>query len=290
MLLVLNKHSNLQNSFSAGIDAEGLITSLPAIHAKLPQYSCEVIQGLFDIMRGPEGGCMSTLGLVASVTNDKTYKIDGQGIKQSKELFAVDLETEANNPSIVLVPAHLEFKAEWNKQTITSGEGNNILGDNGGLYFDVSAIQVPAEKATKETLAYYGAVLISENSAIRFPSDEAYPLWKMQVGTNYVRDYIMVKDSGGGYYLEYHHDQPHFHMVIDGGGHYLLAKEVSEGTFHITAFELSNGDVVYTKKGAIHCDAALTGELIVGYTASEDCSTVLLRTKNENQMVNVEFV
>lgn len=289
MFVNLNNYLGSTNPSSMSSEEEKLITSLHQLQEELPQYSQEVIQGLVNISRGPEGGRMETLGLIKSVKNDKVFEIDGKTAKLSSELFALDLEAEACNPSLVSVPEHLEFMAEWDREIISSGEGNNILGDNGGLYFEASHIQIPKVKATKETLAYYGAVLIPEKSAIRFPSEEAYPLWKMHVGPNYVRDYIMSKNDGGGFYLEFHHDQPHFHMVVNGGGCYLLAKEISKNTFHITAFELSNGQAVYTKKGAIHCDAALTGELVVGYTASDDCSTVLLRTKTKNEMVQVTF-
>lgn len=34
----------------------------------------------------------------------------------------------------------------------------------------------------------------------------------------------------------------------------------------------------------------IESSLVVGYTALEDCSTVLLRTKDKNEMVEVEFV
>lgn len=266
------------------------LVPLHELQEKLPQYDLELINSLINISRGPEGGKMETLGLVTSIKNSEVYEIKDKTLKLSSQLFALNLEEEACNPSSVVAPGYLEFTAEWDQKIISSGEGNNILGDNGGLYFDASNIKIPKVAATKEALAYYGAVLISEGSAIRFPNDDAYPIWKMQVGHHYVRDYIMNKNEGGGFYLEYHHDQPHFHMVIEGGGYYLLAKQVNEKTFQITAFELSSGQAIYTKKGAIHCDAALTGELVVGYAASDDCSTVLLRHKSTNEMVNIEFV
>lgn len=278
------------NSFFSVNEGERLVTSSSGLQKELPQYSETIIRSLVDINRGPKGGNMETLGLVRGVKNGQVYNVAGGTIALSNELFALDLEWEATHPSAEAVPDHLEFKAEWDVKTIASGEGNNILGDNGGLYFEDSTIRIPKVKATRETLAYYGAVLIPENTTVRFPGHEAYPLWKMHVGDNYVRDYIMQENGGGGFYLEYHHDQPHFHMVVNGGGYYLLGKQIEEGTFHVTAFELCNGQTVYTKKGAIHCDAALTGDLIVGYTASEDCSTVLLRTKTTNEMVDVEFV
>lgn len=290
----MNSLQNLINSTgynTSDTREENLITSLHDLQQKLPQYTQEVIQGLMNIHRGPEEGRMETFGLSRTVTSDEVFQIDSKSrtIKLSNEMFPLDLEKEACNPFAIQVPPYLEFKAQWDVNIITSGEGNNILGDNGGLYFEQSFIQIPTVKATKETLAYYGALLIQEDSPIRFSSDEPYPLWKMHIGPNYVDDYIMTKE-GGGFYLEFHHDQPHFHMVVDGGGYYLLAKQIGEHIYHITAFELTNGQAVYTKKGAIHCDAALTGDLVVGYTVSEECSTVLLRTKAEREMVKIEFV
>lgn len=289
-MLVSNNYVCSTCFSSVKVAEEKLITSLHQLRQELPQYDDNTIRNLIDISRGPVNGRMETLGLVKCVKNDKVYDVDGKTLKLSNKLFALDLEAEACNPPMITVPSHLEFTAEWDKRSIASGNGNNILGDNGGLFFDVSTIRIPKVKATKETLAYYGAVLIPENSAIRFPNDQAYPLWKMHVGPNYVRDYVMTTDGGGGFYLEYHYDQPHFHMVVNGGGYYLLAKQIRKDTYHITAFELANGQAVYTKKGALHCDAALTGDLVCGYSTSEDCSTVLLRTKNKNEMVKVEFV
>ncbi len=264
-------------------------TSLNQLMVQLPQFDRRVIEGLINISRGQDGGSMKTVGLVKCVKEDQVYQIEENMIISSNELFAIDLEEEASNPSVINVPEHLEFFAEWDKNIIASGENNNILGDNGGLYFAKSLIQIPKVKATNENLAYYGALLIPEKSAIRFPKAPPFPLWKMHVETNYVKDYIMSENDGGGFYLEYHNDQPHFHMVLEGGGYYLLAKQTNTNTFHISAFEISSGQAIYTKKGAIHCDAALIGDLIVGYTTSNECSTVLLRTKN-NKMVEIEFV
>lgn len=290
MSISLNNSVFPKNQYPVEKEENTLITSLSTLQKQLPQFNAEIIQSLLNVQRGPEGGQMKTLGLVKCVNASQAFMLDGKTIKISHDFFSIDLEKEACNPRHVVIPHHLEFIAEWNKTAISSGEGNNILGDNGGLYFQQSHVQIPKIAATQETLAYYGAFLIPENTPIRFTAEEPYPLWKMNVEANYINDFIMQEKLGGGFYLEFHHDQPHFHMQINGGGYYLLAKQTCENTFHITAFELSNGQAIYTKKGAIHCDAALTGDLIVGYTASNDCSTVLLRTKAANEMVNIEFI
>jgi hypothetical protein len=237
--------------------------------------------------RGPPGGNMTTDGILFVASNQQAYRIGKRGLEVSRShVYAVDLESAAANPEKVKEPPYLEVSAKWDKTPHESGVGNNILGDNGLLSLPSEILQVPSVEATHETLAYYGAILLKQGDVVRFP-DAQYPIFTMSVGSRYVEEYLM---AGPGYYLEYHHDKPHFHMPIDGGGHYLLAKWKEEGTkLQITAFRIQNGDAVYTKKGAIHCDGALWGKLIVGYDKAENCSTALLRTE-ENKKVQLQFI
>lgn len=233
--------------------------------------------------RGPTGGNMTTDALAYVVTNKKLYKIGQRGLEESLgSLYAVDLDYRSFHPWKIEKPLCLEIEAEWDKFARESGAGNNILGDNGLLFLPAATIVVPCVEATEETLAYYGAVLLRKGDVIQFP-DQEYPIFQMTVGPRYIEKFLMT-DQGGGFYLEYHYDKPHFHMPIQGGGYYLLAKWNDEKTkLQITAFKIRDGDAVYTKKGAIHCDAALTGKLLVGYDKAEDCSTVLLRTKDHKK-------
>lgn len=265
-----------------------MITDYTALTRQLPQFDPQTVQNLADVNRGQEGSHMKTLGLIRTVDAEHPIQIKGTRIEPAKGIFPIDLEEAATNPSSIAVPEHLEFEAKWDNTAVSNK--NNILGNNGGLFFKEASLQIPSVKATPATLAYYGAVLIPENTPILFPNREPFPLWKMDVGQNYVQDMIMNENEAGGFYLEFHHDQPHFHMILEGGGHYLLAKEVGPGKFHLTAFELSPGQAVYTKKGAIHCDAALTGALICGYSMAKECETVLLRTEEGNKMVDLHFI
>lgn len=258
-----------------------------ALITQLPQFDPQTVQNLADVNRGREGSHMKTLGLIRTVDAEHPIQIKGTTIEPAKGIFPIDLELESANPSYIEVPEHLEFEAKWDNTPVSNK--NNILGNNGRLFLKESSLPIPSIKATPETLAYYGAVLIPENTAVLFPNQDPFPLWKMDVGQNYVQDVIMNENEAGGFYLEFHHDQPHFHMVLEGGGHYLLAKEAGPNKFHLTAFELSKGQAVYTKKGAIHCDAALTGELICGYSMAKECETVLLRTEDGNKMVDLQF-
>lgn len=253
----------------------------------LPGYSEEAINALLDVDRGSPGKNMKTLGLSIGVKNTETYQLTAAGIQLSRELFPIDLEAKASNPRDVEVPNFLEVKAIWDKSPDLSGAGNNILGENGVLFLNEPEIQIPIVKATDPLLAYYGATLINPGDAICFPGS-VFPLFYMEIGQDYFRDFVH-SENGGGVYLEYHNDQPHFHMPIEGGGYYILARWKDETHLHITGFEIPDKHAVYTKKGAIHCDAGLTGQLIVGYTIAEDFSTVLLRSGAEKTMTQVTF-
>lgn len=256
---------------------------------QLPGYDEETVRKLLYLDRGKAGSNMTTRGLAHAVTNGKIYEIAGEGLKSSNQLYPIDMESKASNLSYVQVPPFLEIAAQWNEQHSASGEGNNILGDNGRLYLDKTRIEIPVVEATDSTLAYYGATLIQPEEAVRFP-DEVYPLFRMHVGEDYLKDFIMTEE-GEGMYLEYHTDQPHFHLPLQGGGQYLLAKWNEDATkLRLTAFHIPDGHAVYTKKGAIHCDAALFGELIVGYTISKECSTVLLTSQQDSTRVEIQFI
>ena len=128
---------------------------------------------------------------------------------------------------------------------------------------------MPIEEATNQSLLYYGATLLSEGDIVRF-SNQDYPIWKMELGTRYVDDYLMTK-KGKGFYLEWHNDRPHWHQPVtrDAGGFYLLAKKIpnrsieeegkDQSLMDITAFSIPYGKAVYTRMGVIHCDSGLTG-------------------------------
>lgn len=186
-------------------------------------------------------------------------------------------------------PPHLMLSIDWQERVIANGAQNNILGGNGQVLIAHEHIHIPAINATPEYLAFYQAYLVEPDEYIQF-SDPPYPIWKMKISKNYVKKFLMSSE-GGGFYLEYHHDVPHYHQNIQGEGYYILGKVNSDFTkIQLTAFKIPKGYAIYTAKGAIHCDAALTGEYLVGYHLSKNYSTVLLRQKHAPQhMVQVFF-
>lgn len=88
------------------------------------------------------------------------------------------------------------------------GGGNeNVLGGN--VLFKIKnnlkEVEIPIIEANDENLLYYGAILVDENMIISFPNKE-YPIWKTELGKNYIDGYILT-DAGKGFYLEWHTDR-----------------------------------------------------------------------------------
>src|SRR5688500_8957730 len=126
MTIFLNTHK--ANFFTTN-NKVSLITNVHEVQHNLSQYSIETVSNLMNVNRGPEGGRMQTLGLLKAVKSSQTFIINETGIYNSDELFAIDLENEATNPSYICTPKYLEFNAKWDNKVIEKGEGNNILGD-----------------------------------------------------------------------------------------------------------------------------------------------------------------
>ena len=244
-------------------------TITDAIRA-LPEYPEEMVPKLF-VDRGSPGSHMTTLALEA-VVRKENYLFNGRELRATV-LPAIDLEAAV--PEKVVKPPHLKVEALWDETVTAIGATNNALGDNGRLELPVDLLEIPTVEATDETLAWYGAKLIKPGDVVRFP--DLFPLFHMTVGKKYVPEFIMTEE-GDGMYLEYHHDQPHYHLSVKGEGYYLLARWNKDHTkLSMTGFHIPDGTAVYTKKGAIHCDAGLSGEFVMGYTFSHDFSTVLWR-------------
>jgi len=195
------------------------------------------------------------------------------------------------------IPQHLQIDGLWDETAIITGAGENVLGHNVQLKVNTheQSIHVPLVEADASNLAYYGAAIFKDKDRVVF-GEEAYPLWKMQLGENYVDQYLMTEE-GKGFYLEWHTDRPHWHQPVtpDCGGFYLLAKQVNslaggQMSLHLTAFHIPFGKAVFTPPGVIHCDAGLTGKnWIVGFTDSQHFSTALVRNA-KGQMLDIKTV
>lgn len=230
---------------------------------------------------------MTAIGLHRVVNNREIYRVSvQQGLTPTHDhQHVLDLEALVKTTPHDTPPDHTTVSAVWDKRAVVQRDTENILGDNVifQINSDATDIGIPVLEATPERLGYYGAILVHEGAVVRFPN-HAYPIWKMALGRSYIDGFILTP-QGKGFYLEYHHDRPHWHQPLtpDSGGYYILAKEVGTAAagyshYQLTGFHIPYRKAVYTSQGAIHCDAALTGtNWLVGYTDSQDFSTALVR-------------
>lgn len=278
--MLATAHVPLEKPYSHISHKSDLITD-PKLVARLLNVDEKTARGLVDLDRGPPGGKMQTLGLQHVVNKSEQYIVTPEGLKAASILFPIDLEERVSNPRHIEKPSYLEIEAIWDTTPLLHGDGNNILGDNCNLFFGEKELKIPIVQATDATLAYYGATLIEQGDELQFQTD-LYPLFRMNIEQSYVADFIM-SDAGGGLYLEYHNDKPHFHLNVKGEGFYLLAKwNENRSKLQITGFQIPHGQGVYTKGGGIHCDSCLIGDWLVGYTVAHDFSTASWKISSEN--------
>ncbi len=248
----------------------------------------ETVRKLAAIDRGGPGANMTTKGLAFVLKNSESYIFENGRFKISNELYPLDLEEKTSSPEYVETPSFLEIEATWDKTQ--KNDCDNVFGDTVRLFVNEKSLTLPVVKAADETLAYYGAAVIPKGAPVRFPGKE-FPVFFMEFGENWLEGGVQTEQFGG-VFLEYHNDQPHFHMAYEKGSYYILARwsDKTKSRLQITAFELNPGEGIYTRKGAIHSDNAVRGNLLIGYHITEDFSVAFIRNNpSDDKRVNIQF-
>lgn len=276
-----------------------IFSSLHEIYTKLPEYDVVTLQNLMVNRVGSEQGYMKTKGLHCVIQEGQLYQLSPDGLRvydsaiEGKEIHNLSYSMSQQEMVENIPPNRAILVGDWieasDENYFESERASNILGVNGRLCISTEkrVFHIPIEIASPEKLSYYGAVAVEMGAIVKFPSEETgYPIWGMNIGPTYSQDYIMT-DKGGGWYLEWHLDRPHFHMPLseDASGVYLLAKKIEAGKYEVTAFHIPYGIGVFTRRGVIHCDAGLVGEnWVVGYSTAREFSTVLLRNQQDERI------
>lgn len=166
---------------------------------------------------------------------------------------------------------------------------NNILGENVLFKSENLNYFFKPEIATKEKVNYYNCTLLDQNDIFNFSSDEDMAMFNVNISENYVKNYIMDENIGGGIYLEYH-NLPHIHIPLNkkSRGYILLAKKKNNNIFHVSAFQIPLGKALFIKPNVIHNYCFLIGYYNVVYGKSEKYSTAIL--KNDDKLVNFYFI
>ncbi|MEJ6124026.1 hypothetical protein MT390_19500 [Vibrio sp. 2-Bac 85] len=200
-------------------------------------------------------------------------------------------EAQINVLPKATTPRHCILDGEWDETVDLTIEDANILGGNGRYLLSEGneELNIPIAECTAENLAFYGSQLLKMGDSTYFEADAALPVTVTAVGKDYVNEYLLDSNLGGGAYLETH-DRPHFHMPLDdqAGGYLIVGKENEDGQKLLSAFKVPFGFGVHMAPWAIHADSYLLGRYLVIYSATPSFSTVIVRKKN-GELASITF-
>jgi hypothetical protein len=184
---------------------------------------------------------------------------------------------------------YLSFNGIW-KNTDENFNQTNILGGI-GLFLTDKELLIPCNEGIRSNYQFYGCFVINKNEELIFESNKDMPLFDMEVGKTYVKDYILNSNHANGMYLEYH-NTPHIYIAQnrESSGYLILAKKI-ENNYIISALSVPYDKAIYLPPYTIHNDCFLIGKYNVMYNLAEDFSTVRLVNKdNINEFTNIIII
>lgn len=219
-------------------------------------------------------------------------KKDEQLIKISNKPNGYKLTQDINlikKPNQVIVEGNIS-DIELNNEIVS----NNILGKNN--FFIISNnqnIKIPIEETIQEFLSYYNSHLIYDDEIFNLNNSLEIGLFLMEIGENYVKNYLLKDGYGDGFYIE-KHELPHYYYTnnLDSSGYIILGEKVSNG-FAMTAFKIKPNIGLYISPYTYHTDSYLIGKYNVLYGKSNNYKTYLFKknlTTSEKDFNKLEIV
>ena len=220
---------------------------------------------------------MITRKILKEINPRFIYQINKYNLDKTNYLSC----NKSNKVSTVIIPKYCEVKGIWNQDLSFSNLDENILGNCCQFTSLFPKYNIPIEVATKEKLAYYNCQFKKIGDNLGINCDVNLPLTVVSIGKKYFNHYIMKKQHGNGFYLEYH-DRPHYHQPLNykASGFIILGKRINQELYHLTGFRIPYGYGIYMPKGVLHNDCCLTGDYLVIYSKTKNFSTANFYYKN----------
>lgn len=219
---------------------------------------------------------MKTTDIKKEIIPDKCYE------KGKNDIFITD-KPPTNFSSKISIPKHCILKGKWEHSKDTQKDKSNILGNIGSFISENDTLEIPIAHTKLETLAYYKAILINKGDCLKFQTKIPLPLFSMEIGKDYIKEYMLKEEHANGIFIEYH-NLPHLHMPIDkhAKGYLILGKKIKNNIYHLSAFSIPYQSAIYTSPNVIHNDSFLIGKYYVIYSKTDSFSTVrLMNSKNK---------
>jgi len=182
-----------------------------------------------------------------------------------------------------VTPARARFRGKWKKSNQKRKHKSNIFPEAlGVLEIEADCMKIPVGDSTNEQLQFYGARLLRDGDVFCLSEKVDLPLFEVEIGKEYVKEYMMKEKGAGGIYMEYH-DAPHLHIASrkeHSSGWLVLGKE-HDGNFELSAFQIPRNCAIYTHPLTLHNDCFLVGKYNVAFTdVANDTSTVRILSSN----------
>lgn len=220
---------------------------------------------------------------ISNIDSTSSYMITNNVDKIIKKNIEYNYNLNENKESEI---KYIEVYGEWIKSNEIIND-SNILGGV-GLFKTDSIINIPLNEGKKEYFMYFNCFLLDQCDKIIFDTKNM-PLFEMDIGEDYFKNYIMNKEYGNGMYIEYH-NTPHYYISsMDSSGHIILGKKY-DNLYKFAGFTIPQGKMLYIPPYVLHNDCCLVGKYKVMYNLAEDFSTVRFVNKNNlNEITQIFF-
>lgn len=186
--------------------------------------------------------------------------------------------------------AGIEEKIINNKKN-NNFSNNNILGADINFYINENMVIIPRLSISIGALLFYGVSVLRDCESIFLDNPIDFNLYNVEIGKNYVKDYLLNKEFGKGFYLE-SHGLPHiYHFNSNKHSGYIIVAKKLNSIFLIHAIDVSQMKdcILVINPYVYHSDAYLVGSINVAYGKINDYKTYIILDNYKN-IVNFEIV
>ena len=168
---------------------------------------------------------------------------------------------------------------------------NNILGSDINFYINENMVIIPRLSISFGTLLFYGISVIRNSESIFLDNPVDFNLYNVEIGKNYVNDYLLNKEFGKGFYLESHRLPHIYHFNSNKHSGYIIVAKKLNSMFLIHAIDVSqmNNCILVINPYVYHSDAYLVGSINVAYGKINEYKTYII-LDNYRNIVNFEIV
>lgn len=250
--------------------------------------------------KAPQQGGKATPS--CSVSNGSTAS--APGLTSVSSVDSLDSVSSSSTTS-----SERSVAATWRHRDVeqgTSGRDASVFGGLGVLsieHLDMALLNIPyndAGQVTPQFLQAYGAQLVPvEQTFTLGPTGDTKHetlntlyVTEYTWNQNYVPDYVMREDGGGGLFVETH-PFPHIFTPLEPtcGGVLILGRPgENAGEINFAAFSIPYGYSMVVNSDVIHGDSFFTGKYAIALTETELADSVLIKEVGEKSARDMQSV